>query len=205
WEGIKEIFMTVVTAIDEFLMEKWNLIRDGIITIWENIKGFFSNIWNSIKNFFDRTIGDIVRNVIGKFKELYTNIRDRLEEVFKTIKDIWDKVKDFLQNIDLKEIGKDIIRGLINGIVSMGKELVDRAKGVVNDAITAAKNLLGIASPSRVFMEIGEDTGKGLEIGLRKMSARVEKASEDMVAHAIIEKELNLVGNARGALIGTGG
>src|SRR5690606_36261860 len=128
-----------------------------------------------------------------------------LEEVFKTIKDIWDKVKKFLQNIDLKEIGKDIIRGLINGIVSMGKELVDRAKGVVNDAITAAKNLLGIASPSKVFMEIGEDTGKGLEIGLRKMSARVEKASEDMVAHAIIEKELNLVGDARGALVGTGG
>lgn len=337
WEGIKEIFVAVVTAIGEFLMEKWNLISDDVIAIWESIKEFFSGIWEIIKNifvgafivilqlitgqwedafnttkeiwenikeaissvwesiqnvfqtaldildkltsgkfsdffnvikeymdmifgnikavwdfiketfnnaldfvkalvtgdfegmknaiqnqmenvwnlikriwdnikkFFSGTIGDILSNVIQKFKDIYNNIKNKMEDVFSKIKEIWDKVMDFFRDIDLTQIGKDMIQGLINGIGSMAGALVDKAKGVVDDAIKGAKNLLGIASPSRVFMEIGEDTGKGLEIGLRKMGARVEKASEDMVAHTIIEKELNLVGDARGALVGAGG
>lgn len=249
WEGIKEVFNTVLDVLDtltggkfsgffETIREYMNMIFSNIEAVWEYIKDSFKNaldfvkalvtldfegmknaikaqmenalnliktIWGNIKKFFDNTIGDIVRNVINKFKEIYTNVKEKLEEVYKTVKDIWDQVKQFLKEVDLKELGKDIIRGLIDGVVSMGKELVKRAKEVVNDAITAAKNLLGIASPSKVFMEIGEDTGKGLEIGLRKMGARVEKASEDMVAHTIIEKELNLVGDARGALAGAGG
>lgn len=48
-------------------------------------------------------------------------------------------------------IGSNIIQGMVNGVTSAAGRLIDSVKGAVDDAINAAKNLLGIHSPSRVF------------------------------------------------------
>ena len=54
-----------------------------------------------------------------------------------------------------KSIGERMMEGLGNGIKNAASKVVDKAKGVVNDAIDGAKKLLGIKSPSRVFKKIG--------------------------------------------------
>src|SRR5699024_8744238 len=102
-------------------------------------------------------------------------------------KSIWDDVMSFLRDIDLTQIGKDMISGLITGIKSMGKDLVDSAKGVVDDAIQGAKNLLKIASPSKVFIEMGEQTGEGFVVGMNAMGNRVKRAGEKMAEASITD------------------
>jgi len=99
--------------------------------------------------------------------------------------EVWGRVVSFLKGIDLKQIGMDIIRGLISGVASMASAVVDSVKGVVGGAITGAKKLLGIASPSKVFKEIGEFTGEGLEEGMRSMGKRVSNAGERMAESSI--------------------
>lgn len=199
WDFIKETFNNALDFVKALVTGDFEGMKNAIQNQMENAWNLIKRIWDNIKKFFSGTIGDILSNVIQKFKDIYNNIKNTMEDVFSKIKEIWDKVMDFFRDIDLTQIGKDMIQGLINGIGSMAGALVDKAKGVVDDAIQGAKNLLGIASPSKVFMSIGEDTGKGLEIGLRKMGGRVEKASEDMVAHTIIEKEVNVTGEVAGA------
>lgn len=63
-------------------------------------------------------------------------------------------------------IGSDIIRGMVNGVTSAASGLIDSVKGAVGDAIDAAKNLLGIHSPSRVFRKIGQYTMQGAALGV---------------------------------------
>ena len=91
----------------------------------------------------------------------------------------------FFKDIDLFEIGKNIIQGLINGIKSMASSIVSSVKGVVYGAIEGAKNLLGIHSPSRVFMEFGEYTGEGFINGINEMKNAVAKAGQDMADASI--------------------
>ena len=86
----------------------------------------------------------------------------------------------FFKNINLFDIGKNIIQGLINGIKNMAKNVVDSVKGVVDGAIEGAKNLLGIHSPSRVFMEFGEYSGEGFINGINEMKDSVAKAGQSM-------------------------
>lgn len=74
----------------------------------------------------------------------------------------------------LVSAGGDLIRGLINGIKNMAGAAVDAAKNVVGSAVDGAKSLLGIGSPSKVFMEIGEDTMAGWRIGLDDTSPTIE-------------------------------
>lgn len=71
--------------------------------------------------------------------------------------------------------GADLIRGMINGIKNMAGSLVSAAKGVVSGAINAAKSLLKIHSPSKVFKEIGGYTMEGMAIGLNKEGRDVIK------------------------------
>ena len=104
------------------------------------------------------------------------------------------------------EIGKNIIQGMINGVKNMASKVVDSVKGVVNNAISGAKKLLGIHSPSRVFMEIGEYTSEGMAIGIEQNEDMVQKASENMVNTAIpdeikVAETLNINRSAETSLI----
>lgn len=63
-------------------------------------------------------------------------------------------------------IGSNIIRGMVNGVTGAAGRLIDSVKGAVDDAINAAKNLLGIHSPSRVFRKIGQYTMQGAALGV---------------------------------------
>lgn len=58
-------------------------------------------------------------------------------------------------------IGVDLMRGLIDGVVSMVTAVVTAVSDAVGSAIDAAKEVLGIASPSKVFAEIGTNTVAG--------------------------------------------
>ena len=63
-------------------------------------------------------------------------------------------------------IGSNIIQGMVNGVTSAAGRLIDSVKGAVGNAINAAKNLLGIHSPSRVFRKIGQYTMQGAALGV---------------------------------------
>lgn len=63
-------------------------------------------------------------------------------------------------------IGSNIIQGMVNGVTGAADRLIDSVKGAVDDAINAAKNLLGIHSPSRVFRKIGQYTMQGAALGV---------------------------------------
>lgn len=89
---------------------------------------------------------------------------------------------NFLRSLDFVSVGKAIIDGLVNGITSGAKAVVDAMKNTVQGAIDGAKHLLGIASPSRVFAEIGEQTGAGMEVGVTRSSGGVQDSLESMVS-----------------------
>lgn len=63
-------------------------------------------------------------------------------------------------------IGSNIIQGMVNGVTGAAGRLIDSVKGAVGDAINAAKNLLGIHSPSRVFRKIGQYSMQGAALGV---------------------------------------
>jgi len=127
----------------------------------------------------------------AKFQEIKTAIGDKMVETKEKIAEIWGQVERFFTDIDLKQMGKDIILGLIAGISSMARSVVDSVGGVVGGAIAGAKKLLGIASPSKVMEEMGEYTGEGFAIGIGNSLNKIAKQTQSMSDIAV-----NGVGNA---------
>lgn len=63
-------------------------------------------------------------------------------------------------------MGKAIIQGLANGISAAPGAVWNALRGVVMGGITNVKAMLGIRSPSRLFMGIGGHVTEGLAIGV---------------------------------------
>lgn len=77
-------------------------------------------------------------------------------------------------------IGKNIIMGLVNGIMSAPGAVFNALKNVVMKGITGVKGLLGIKSPSRLFMGLGDYMAQGMEIGITKGGKRAINAAGRM-------------------------
>ena len=76
-------------------------------------------------------------------------------------------------------IGSQIIQGMVDGVVGAAQSLIDAVGGAVSDAIGWAKGLLGIASPSKVFREIGQFTMQGAALGVEDDAPALARSTED--------------------------
>src|SRR5690606_8614130 len=101
-------------------------------------------------------------------------------DIIKRFTQIKDDVIKTVKSIDLREVGKDIIKGLINGIGSMASAVVDKAKEIGGNIIKGFKGVFDIHSPSRVMMSIGKYVGQGLAKGIDGTKKENQKVTEEL-------------------------
>jgi hypothetical protein len=85
----------------------------------------------------------------------------------------------------LVSAGADLVAGFISGFTSRAGEALATVRRWAGDIISAAAGVFKINSPSKVFMEIGENVGKGFEIGLGNSADGVIKQANDMFEKVI--------------------
>jgi hypothetical protein len=78
--------------------------------------------------------------------------------------------------------GFQSITGFKDGFLSGTGETSDAVSGTFNDVAGAARSALGIASPSKVFKEIGQQSAEGFEIGLSEAAPKAQKQVAEMVS-----------------------
>ena len=105
-----------------------------------------------------KLIGAIIQGIVTTAPKLLTSAAELLNSIVKKFK-----------TIDWKSLGKNIVQGIINGVKSMGTALWNTMKDLASDALDAAKDFLGIHSPSRVFeKEVGRQIPPGISAGVSK-------------------------------------
>lgn len=86
---------------------------------------------------------------------------------------------------DFTSIGQNMMEGLKGGILDKAASIAEAAVSAVKGAINAAKEALGIASPSKVFAEMGRFTDQGYINGIVKLMPKVASAASSMAQSAI--------------------
>lgn len=128
----------------------------------------FSN--NLITSGF-KLLGEGIKTVVKAFQDLYNWFMQipQVQNFFENLK-----------NIDLTEVGTNIIAGLKNGL-SWGISIIpgmmiDLGTSIIN----AIKDVLGIHSPSTVMESVGEFIIDGLVNGLRNGFSKVVEVIKDL-------------------------
>lgn len=143
------------------------------------IAGFMSALPGKIASW----LSGVISTVVGWVSQFASNAASAASQFAS-------KLIDGLASIPGKvvSIGSNIIQGMVKGVTSAAGRLVDSVKGAVDDAINAAKNLLGIHSPSRVFRKIGQYTMQGAALGVDDdadvLSRSTDSAMRGMISTA---------------------
>ena len=199
--GVVSFFVNLVGRIVSFVTNIASSVRSGFNNARSAAVSAISNLVSSVVSFFGNLFSSISSRVssirstiqsgfnaakqiaISAFQALVSGVVGKIGQLLGHVRALPGKIKSGLGNLGslLRGAGKDLMQGMINGIKSMAGNLVGAAKGVVGDAVAGAKNLLGIASPSKVFMKIGQQTGEGMVIGLERQTHAVTSAMRSMV------------------------
>lgn len=161
--------IAALIAIGIALWKNWDTIKAKALEIWESIKNWLRDKWEQIKSY-----------ARDKWEQMKQHIADKLEQAKERIESIWNRVENFFENIDLVQTGKDIIQGLIDGIVSLKDRVLQKAKEIAEGIKDRIADVLWIFSPSRVMEEMGEYIGEGLAIGIENSVDRVRRATDSI-------------------------
>lgn len=148
-----------VTAIATaaFLIYKyWGPISGFFVGLWERAKGAFAAFWQYLGGSMPAalaTVGAAIVNwsPLGLFYQAFAGVMQwfgiELPAKFTTF-------------------GAQMMQGLVSGITSMLGTVQDTISGAADSTVGWFKEKLGIRSPSRVFMQAGENIVEGAAIGI---------------------------------------
>lgn len=146
----------------------------SVITTWAvNIKNWFSQ--KSYGGICAETWSEYAKNIVTAFSnginKNYMSNKSSLVAWGNNVKNWFNKPNGITLADEFETIGKNVIRGFING--SSDSELWKKAKKKIqqfaNEIIEAAEDTFDIGSPSKVFKSIGSYVIEGFNIGIESM------------------------------------
>lgn len=111
--------------------------------------------------------GQVIQGVVQVVSNLFHGEwRAAFDAACQTAVDIWNIIVDTFEGIDLFQIGKDIINGLIDGISSMASAAWDAVGNIASGIKDAVTGFFDIRSPSRLMFEQGAFVTEGFSLGI---------------------------------------
>jgi phage-related protein len=199
------IVMAVVAVLAAVVIRHWDDIKAWTIKTFNKVKEWISKKWDEAAEVIEG-VKLWVKTVSTAFTDMYDSVVKWLGEMWDGIKGKWEDITAYLSEIDLSDIGSDIIQGLIDGInvVDVWKSVTDVASDIKN----AFLNFFDVNSPSRVMKrDVGRWITLGVIDGMTSMASKAEREAE-ILANAIARPFNNMdkdftysanIGAARGA------
>jgi len=144
----------------------------AIYQYWRPITAFFGELWQQVQEAFAGGIGAVGALLVNwsPMGLLYQGFAAALSAL----------------SIELPakftEFGGMLMQGLINGITSMAGAVKDAVTGMGDGVVGWFKEKLGIRSPSRVFVGMGEFVSEGAAVGIARAQPTAVRAAQALAA-----------------------
>lgn len=180
----------------------WKNLVTGFTDANADMDKLFNDFVESAETAAKNIVPAIGRAVTGILKLLEEKGPDMIAEgvillgklavgLIQGIPDLVRKIPEIVKKIvgaftsrssEFSSIGKDIVRGIWNGISAMANWITDKVSGFFGGLVDGAKDVLGIHSPSKVFASIGgymaEGLGEGWGDGYKDVKRQIENGMD---------------------------
>jgi phage-related protein len=186
-KAIMELAKFAFSFLKSYIQTAMGVISMVFQTVFPIIVGVVKIAWAVIQAVFSTAI-NFVLGLIGFFAKIFTgDFKGAMESAKNTAQRIWSNIVSIFKSINLADIGRNIVQGLVNGIKSMASAVGKAVSSIASAIPSKIKSFLGIHSPSRVLMELGEFTGEGFAKGIESMVRKVQGVTSDMASAALPE------------------
>lgn len=198
----------VIVALDIILALAFGLI-DALPRLIEKLPEIITKIVLALTEpaMIAKLIEAALQLIIALAGGLIAAIPALLAVIPKLIMSFFNGIKDRIKNTDWKKLGKDILKGIINGFLDVGNIIWNAVKRVGNSMMNSIKKFFGIKSPSRLMRdEVGKYLPKGIAVGIEANTDSALDSIDDM-NDKIFDKMSNAVNFETGkmAFSGTSG
>ncbi len=186
-EKVGEVFNKVWSGIGKlFGLVDFKAVGNNVQTLVDLITTFFDKLEAKIKK-IDKLKFDISWKSFEKFVDYIEKVLPDLDDLkngFEKIRTAISSFFDWLGNLKESEnLGKDIVLGIAQGIKNAASEGINAIKNLGNMLVEAFCQLLGIHSPSKVFIAIGGFIIAGLIYGIKNSASFVGTSIKEIVTH----------------------
>ena len=192
-QGIISAIPTLIANIPkifEAILAVWTALN--WVNLGKNVIEFIRNGIEQLTNNLPQALKDIGAKAIEWFKgvdwahagtQAINFIRSAIlgmaTAVPSTLLSIGKQAWNWFKGVDWLSLGSNIIDGIVNGLNAGIGWLKEKARQVAEDALNAAKDFLGIKSPSKVFRDqVGKMITAGLSIGIDDGAVDAIKSAE---------------------------
>ncbi len=140
-DGVVSVISGIIDTLSGVITYMSGVFSGDWAKRWEGLKQIFKGVWDSLWGIIQMFFGDTA-----------VAIKEWIEE----------KIFPWFSLEKWKEIGQNLVDGLIEGIGDIWEKIKEKFTGIIDKV----KGVFGIQSPSKVFMEIGEYNMEGLNQGM---------------------------------------
>ncbi|HEY7037159.1 MAG TPA: phage tail length tape measure family protein [Thermomicrobiales bacterium] len=169
------------------VIRNWAAIKSATVAAWNAVKGAITAVLGAIRGAISSGFAAIVGVVRRAMTSLVGAIRAGVGAAGAAARAIVAAVKGAFSGAAgwLVSAGRDLVLGFVHGIESMVGAAASAASKVAHGAMNAAKGILGIGSPSKVFYSFGQDTVQGFANGINASIPKAQQAAANMAVAAI--------------------
>jgi phage-related protein len=188
----------LIDNLPKFIDTGWKLLKGLLEGLEKNIKDVVAMALRIVGEFLKGVAEGIPDVVAGAVDVVVAFVRAIGEEVprivdagFKMVVDLINGIADAVRdNTPLifeaaGNLAGALIEGVVKGMIAGPKKIADSVINLGKSAIAGFKEVLGIASPSQVFYEFGENTVEGYVDGVEDSTPMAEEALKEMADAAI--------------------
>lgn len=207
-EGFRNVVHAVVDAIVGFFQKAWETAKslfesfqNIVKSVWDAVVSVFQAAWDGIKKIFDipvvrdyfgaiwgtiEGIFSVVKAVLsGDFQGAWDAIKGVLSGWGQYFKSLWDTVKQIFSGVGqwFRDVGKQLLQGIWNGISDKVAWLKSKIQGVVNTikGWFTGKSGFDSHSPSRWAEGVAENIMEGFPLGFADGMRSVMRSANSVI------------------------
>ena len=208
-----------IAELSRQLIQSVETVASNVLPVIETV---LTNIAEAVKNDGPEMIEKFVAYALEKLPDIIAlglqmvlalvaglaqNLPQLVSGVLRMVETI---VSTFVASLpDIIDVGKDIVRGLWEGIKEMGAWLKEKVSDFMGGIVSNVKGFLGIHSPSTVFAGIGENMalglGKGFATEMQGVTASIQDAIPTPAVDAVYNAAAGMVNGLAAANAGNSG
>lgn len=149
------------------ILSKWQVFKNDVSSVMEATRIVVSAKFEQMRNDSVKKGIEIANAAQASFEGLRTAVVKKMGEAVIAVSNGWRVAQTVLENVDLLQIGKDIIGGLVEGIKGSFQTVTESVTGLAGIITRTFRSVMQIFSPSRVTRKDGQWVGKGTALGIK--------------------------------------
>ena len=205
WKDMKETTEKRFDAVGKAMRERMEQAADDVSGCIQNVQKYaadgFDQLtndvgqrWENVKNTISQKADAIKGLLPQKWQQIISNAAQSFTNLSSTISGLMSGLWNTLTRFDFSYIGTCIIAGIQTGLIKAWSGFWNFTTGLFGGLIAHVKSLFGIASPSKVFAEIGGYLVAGLDEGIAAEEPAVLRSVADMAQSITDSMEIKAPG-----------